>query len=121
MSWGQVTASGNTPAKLEKELNSASAAHFDERDYDELSDRGGRQQAKSAAKGARALVEAMELEGNVHATISGHVRLAHDHPVPAGVTISVLELEIPTPEPENDENSAENGEILPNSAENGEN
>lgn len=116
MSWGQVTASADTPAKLEKELNKAATEYFDGLDFDELSDKGGRQQAKSAAKGARALVGAMELEGEVHVAISGHVRLAHDHPVPAGVTISVLELSIPTPEPENDENSAEMAENGGNSA-----
>jgi hypothetical protein len=95
MSWGVVNASADTPAKLEAAVKSSAKGYFDGLDFDELADKGGRNQAKAAAKAARTLVEELGFEGNVSVTVSGHVRVGEAGAVPSGVTISVSELEIP--------------------------
>lgn len=118
MSWGAITASADTPTKLEKALNDAASEYFDrivERDT-----KDEQKHAKAAAKAAKELAKEMDFVGMVEVTLHGQTGVPGTG-VPSGVSISLIDLQPPDPEPptaENEPAQAENGQ---NSAENGQN
>lgn len=121
MSWGLISASADTPAKLETALKDEIKSYFDQAGFEELDDKGGRQQAKAAAKAARQLAEGLDIEGTVEVRLAGHVRRGEPGAVPSAISINLIELNPPHIEHADAEDEQNQAEDEQNQAENGQN